>query len=260
MLTGMTEDDWTIVLKVFAAAQSRRGQPGRNDRKFLEALHFFTVHNLTWRALPAAFGAWNSIWKRFWRLSRTGVIEAFFQLLAETSKTAHLVQMLDSTVVRAHVSAAGAKGGQQNQALGRSRGGFSSKIHLKTDFDGLPIAFHLTGGEVSDSTQLTTSLDIGPDITPRAAMTDKGYDSKHNRAACRGRGIIPVIPYRSNTKNTPSFFPKRLYRGRARIEQAIGKLKRFKRIAMRCEKTAESFAAFVAFACGLILVKSVHRA
>jgi len=118
----------------------------------------------------------------------------------------------------------------------------------------------LTAGEVSDSTQLTTSLDIGPDIKPCAAMTDKGYDSKSNRAACRKRGIVPVIPYRSNAKNKPSFFPKRLYRGRARIEQAIGKLKRFKRIAMRCEKTAESFAALVSFACGLILVKSVHRA
>jgi transposase len=260
MLTRMTEDDWAITLQVFAAAQSRRGQPGRNDRKFLEALHFFTVHNLTWRALPATFGCWNSIWKRFWRLSQTGVFEAFFQLLAGTSQTAHLVQMLDSTVVRAHVSAAGAKGGQKNQALGRSRGGFSSKIHLKTDFDGLPIGFHLTGGEVSDSTQLATSLDIGPDITPRAAMTDKGYDSQSNRAACRERGIVPVIPHRSNAKNKPNFFPKKLYRGRARIEQVIGKLKRFKRIAMRCEKTATNYAAFVAFACGLILVKSVHRA
>ena len=70
MLTGMTEDDWAIVLTVFSAAQSRRGQPGKNDRKFLEALHFFTLHNLTWRALPAAFGSWNSIWKRSWRLSR----------------------------------------------------------------------------------------------------------------------------------------------------------------------------------------------
>jgi transposase len=260
MLTGMTEDDWTIVLMVFNAAQSRCGQPGKDDRKFLEALHFFTVHNLTWRALPAAFGPWNSIWKRFWRLSRSGVLEAFFQLLAGTSKTAHLVQMLDSTVVRAHVSAAGAKGGQQGQALGRSRGGFSCKIHLKTDFDGLPIGFHLTGGEVHDSTQLATSLDIGPDITPRAVVTDKGYDSKTNRAACRERGIVPVIPHRATTKNKPKSSPKHLYRGRARIEQAIGKLKRFKRIAMRCEKTAESFAGLVAFACGLILVKSVHRA
>ena len=49
MLTGMAEDDWGIVLEVFAAARSGRGQPGRDDRKFLEALHFFTVHNITWR-------------------------------------------------------------------------------------------------------------------------------------------------------------------------------------------------------------------
>jgi transposase len=152
------------------------------------------------------------------------------------------------------------KRGQQNQALGRSRGGFSSKIHLKTDFDGLPIAFHLTGGEVSDTTQLEISLDIGPDVVPRAAITDKGYDSAANRAACRRRGIIPVIPYRENAKNKPKFFPRLLYKTRARVEQTIGKLKRFKRIAMRCDKTQDSYGAFVAFACTLILVKSVHRA
>jgi transposase len=118
MLTGMIEDDWSIVLEVFDAAQSRRGEPGHDDRKFLEAVHFFTVHNITWRALPAEYGNWNSIWKRFWRLSRSGVFEAFFQLLAETSKTAHLVQMFDSTVVRAHVSAAGAKGGSKIRRSG----------------------------------------------------------------------------------------------------------------------------------------------
>jgi transposase len=69
------------------------------------------VHNITWRALPAEFGNWNSIWKRFWPLSQSGVFEAFFETLAAMSDTAHLVQMFDSTVVRAHVSAAGAKGG-----------------------------------------------------------------------------------------------------------------------------------------------------
>ena len=112
MLTGMTEDDWATVLRVFAASCSRRGAKGRNDRRFLEALHYFTVHNITWRALPAEFGNWNSVWKRFWRLSRAGVFEAFFQALTGLSPTAHLVQMFDSTVVRAHVSAAGAKGGR----------------------------------------------------------------------------------------------------------------------------------------------------
>ena len=112
MLTGMTENDWTIVLDVFRAARSRRGDKGRDDRKFLEALHYFTVQNITWRALPARFGRWNSVWKRFWRLSRSGVFEAFFAALASLSRSAHLVQMFDSTVVRAHVSAAGAKGGK----------------------------------------------------------------------------------------------------------------------------------------------------
>ena len=152
------------------------------------------------------------------------------------------------------------KRGQQGQALGRSRGGFSTKIHLKTDLDGRPLDFHLTGGEASDSTEFETSLDIGPDIRPRIAVTDKGYDSRANRDAARARGITPVIPRRENSKERGRFFPKRLYRLRARIEQTIGKLKRFKRIALRCEKTATSYSAFVSFACGLMLVKSVHTA
>src|SRR5688572_9210477 len=118
MLTGMTEDDWTTVLRVFAASCSRRGAKGRNDRRFLEALHYFTVHNITWRALPECFGNWNSVWKRFWRLSRAGVFEAFFEALAALSGTAHLVQMFDSTIVRAHVSAAGAKGGSRARRSG----------------------------------------------------------------------------------------------------------------------------------------------
>ncbi len=88
MLTTMTEEDWTIVLKVFEASRSRRGDRGRNDRKFLEALQYFVVHNITWRALPEKFGHWNSVWKRFWRLSRSGTFEAFFDALAAMSETA----------------------------------------------------------------------------------------------------------------------------------------------------------------------------
>ena len=150
--------------------------------------------------------------------------------------------------------------GQHRQAFGRSRGGFSTKIHPKTDLDGNPLDFHLTCGEASDSTQFETSLDIGPDIRPRVAMTDKGYDSQTNRAAALARGITPVIPRRKNSKQRGRFFPKRLYKLRSRIEQTISKLKRFKRVAMRCEKTDTSYSAIISFACGLMLVKSVHTA
>jgi transposase len=115
MLTQMTEEDWAIAIKVFQSIRSKRGEPGHDDRKFLDALHYFTVHNITWRALPAEFGNWNSVWKRFWRLSQTGTFEAFFEALASLSETAHLVQMFDSTIVRAHVSAAGAKGGRTSR-------------------------------------------------------------------------------------------------------------------------------------------------
>ena len=127
MLTRMTERDWEIAVEAFRAVRSKRGEPGHDDRKFLEALHYFTLHNITWRALPAEFGPWNSVWKRFWRLSQTGTFEAFFEALASLSETAHLVQMFDSTVVRAHVSAAGAKGGRTPRRSAVRVGGSQQK-------------------------------------------------------------------------------------------------------------------------------------
>ena len=69
-----------------------------------------------------------------------------------------------------------------------------------------------------------------------------------------------MIPYRSTAKARPTFFPRTLYRARARVERLVGKLKRFKRIALRCEETDGNFASFVALALGLIPIKSVHTA
>ena len=103
-------------------------------------------------------------------------------------------------------------------------------------------------------------LDAGPDEAPRAVVADKGYDSDANRALARRRGAVPVIPYRSNRKTVPARFARALYRGRARIEQMMGKLKRFKRVALRCEKTARNFRSIVALAATFILLKSVHTA
>lgn len=108
MSTHMNEEDWDLTLAVFRACRPRRGRKATDDRLFLEAMHFFTVENVRWRVLPERFGAWNSVWKRFDRLSKAGVFEAFFDTLASMSSSAHLIQMFDSTITRAHVSAAGA--------------------------------------------------------------------------------------------------------------------------------------------------------
>ena len=115
MSTKMSEEDWAHALAVFRACLPRGGRKAGDDRRFLEALHVFTVENVRWRALPEGFGPWNSVWKRFDRLSKAGVFEAFFDTLASMSSSAHLIQMFDSTIVRAHGSAAGAKGGRKGK-------------------------------------------------------------------------------------------------------------------------------------------------
>src|SRR5918993_671986 len=238
MLTGMTDADWTQVVEIFRACCSRRGDKGRDDRRFFEAIHYFAVHNITWRALPTTFGKGNSVWKRCLTPEPGGRVRGV--LRGARQPQPHRSPRAD---VRLHGGAGARLGGrrqrgQHGQALGRSRGGFSTKacprprlgIHLKVDLDGLPLAFHLTQGQAGDSPQFEILLDLGPDITPRAGVGDKGYDSKANRSAARQRGICPVIPYKSSAKNRPRFFPKALYRARARIEQLVGKLKRFKRV------------------------------
>jgi transposase len=80
------------------------------------------VENVRWRALPERFGHWNSVWKRFDRLSKAGVFEAFFDTLAEMSASAHLIQMFESTVVRSHVSAADAKGSKARRSAAHAAG------------------------------------------------------------------------------------------------------------------------------------------
>jgi transposase len=85
MSLKMNEVDWDLTLEVFRTCLPARGAKAKDDRLFLEALHFFAVHNITWRALPERFGRWNSVWKRFDRLSKAGGFEDFFAMLADLS-------------------------------------------------------------------------------------------------------------------------------------------------------------------------------
>lgn len=99
---------------------------------------------------------------------------------------------------------------------------------------------------------------FGRNIAPRTVVPDQGYDISSDRAAARSRHAILVIPARANAANAHEHFGRALYRDRARSWCVVGKLKRFKRVALRCEKDKTNFATFVAVAIGFISIQFVH--
>ena len=137
------------------------------------------------------------------------------------------------------------KRGRSKQEIGRSRGGWTTKIHALADALGRPYVLMLTPGNVSD-------VKAAPRLLKRAArlrylIGDKGYDADWFRKAIREAGAVPVIPGRRNRKRKIRYDKKR-YKERHRIENAFCRLKDFRRVAPRYDKLAINFLSGVALA------------
>ena len=161
------------------------------------------------------------------------------------------------TVIRAHHQAAGAKGGLKTRLLGRSRVGFTSKIHARTNGEGLPLGFVITPGEARDATAYEELVDLD-EARPEALLADRGYDSEAIREDARLHGTDPVIPTKSNRKVQRPVDPL-LYALRNRIERFFNKLKNARRVATRYDKITDSFLAFVHLASIKIWLRFVNR-
>jgi transposase len=135
--------------------------------------------------------------------------------------------------------------GELSQAIGRSRGGRTTKIHALTDAFCRPIAFLLTGGQVADCVAADELLDqlVSADIL----HGDKGYDSDAVRRKIESKGAAPNIPPKVNRRWKSCFSPY-LYRQRNAIERMFGRLKDFRRIATRYDRLARNFLAAVCLA------------
>ena len=148
----MTDEEWAIFAPVVTTPRSRGGRSPKNHRHRLDGILWICRTGAPWRDLPAVFGKWNSVWKQFRRRCESGAWDLLRQALADSDGALDMLQMIDSTIIRAHRCAAGEKTEEQNQALGRSRGGFSTKIHARCNAAGLPIGIVLSEGEAPDVT------------------------------------------------------------------------------------------------------------
>lgn len=137
------------------------------------------------------------------------------------------------------------KRGRQTQAIGRSRGGWTTKVHALTDVLGRPYALMLTAGNVSDVKAAPALLERAGRM--RYLLGDKGYDANSLRKTLRENGTSPVIPGRRNRKRAIRYDLQR-YRGRHLIENAFCRMKDFRRIATRYDKLAANFLSAVALA------------
>ena len=140
---------------------------------------------------------------------------------------------------------------QGAEALGRSRGGFSTKIHIIVDALGNPVDFVLTGGQEADVTQ---AVPLMKSHKAGAILADKAYDSDAVVAAAKQQGAKAVIPSKKNRK-VPREYDKHLYKERKKVEWFINLLKQYRRVATRYEKTARNFLGFVHVASIMILLR-----
>ena len=192
---------------------------------------------MPWRDLPEAFGRWN--FRRFRRWACKGVFESIFTALSGDPDFEYA--LVDGTIVRVHQHGAGAKGGTHTQAIGRSRGGLTTKIVALVDALGNLARFVLLPGQRHDSVGVEPLI-AGVEFD--ALIADKAFDIDWIRADLNDRGATAVIPPKAD-RVRPIACDFAIYRWRHLVENFFCNLKEFRRIATRYDKTDISFAATI---------------
>lgn len=248
----LRDDQWDRIKDLLPGRPGEVGVTARDNRLFVEAVFYRYRAGIPWRDLPERFGDFRVVHTRFSRWARTGVWQRVFDTLADEADNEYA--MLDSTIVRAHQHSAGAikKPAGDDQAIGRSKGGLSTKIHALTDALGNPTGFFLSGGQASD---LAGADHLLPGLEADALLADKAYDADARvLEVLEAADVIAVIPPKRN-RVVAREYDKALYKARHLIENFFEKLKQFRAIATRYDKLARNFLAGVHLAAVSILLK-----
>ncbi|WP_371874090.1 IS5 family transposase [Streptomyces glebosus] len=296
----LTNAEWDR-LESFLPPGGARGGRWSDHRRVINGVLYRVRTGVQWRDLPERFGPWETVYKRHRRWSADGTWKMLLSRIQAVEDAAGKVDWdvsVDSTVVRAHQHAAGARnappaavpqkgrpgdepgrsgaaetgrpaggGGQIGECLGRSRGGFTTKIHLVAEGRCRPLALVLTPGHYGDGPQLERVLEqvsvlrsgVGrPRTRPDRVLADKAYTSRRNRRYLRRRGIRHTIPERLDQRRhrqnrgsrggRPTGFDSEGYKKRNTVERAINRLKGFRAVATRYEKRAYIYLGTVTLA------------
>jgi transposase len=243
--TTVSDHAWSVLAPTFAAL-TPRGPRRRNDRAFFEGEVWILRTGAPWRDVPPMFGKWNTLYQRFRRWAKAERWERMRQVLLPPLEADALL-LLDSTIIKAHPHAAGARrvdSAARDRALGRSRGGFTTKLHAVVSSNGQLVRYFLTGGQVNDVTQ-AEALITG--LSGKAVVADRAYDSDAFLAAVTASGMRAVVPSRA-TRRSLRELDSEAYGRRNVIERWFGRVKQYRRVATGYDKTATSYGRFAATA------------
>ncbi|WP_442806354.1 IS5 family transposase [Streptomyces sp. NBC_01317] len=270
----LSDVEWAVLSRLLPSSGTA-GRPRSDDRVVLNGIVWKLRTGSAWRDVPERYGSWQTLYTRFRRWALDGTFSRMLKAIQAERDAAGDIDWLvsvDSTIVRAHQHATGGKRGLPrdeagDHALGRSRGGLSTKVHLACDGHGRPLAFVLTGGNTNDCTRFEDVLDAirvprtgpgRPRTRPDHVIADKGYSSRKIRAYLRRRGIGHTIPERidqatgrlrkGSRGGRPPTFDRRVYRLRNVVERCFNRLKQWRGLATRYDKTRESYQATVTIA------------
>ncbi|WTQ32936.1 IS5 family transposase [Streptomyces virginiae] len=258
-----------------------RGRRWADHRRTLEAIAWKYRTCSPWRDLPDELGPFQTAHKRLIRWAVDGTWERILAALLAAADDADDIGWtvsVDSTICRAHQHAAGArKKGLQaglnpnDHALGRSRGGLSTKVHLASDGRARPLAVRVTAGQAGDAPAFETVMAAirvprsgsgRPRTRPEIVLADRAYSSRAIRNHLRRRGIRAVIPQpadqighrlrRGRAGGRPPAFDAEAYKQRNAVERCINRLKQWRGLAMRTDKLAIAYQAALHLASILI--------
>lgn len=228
----------------------QRGNVTLDNLHVLNAILYVAEQGCKWRGLPKRFGNWHTIYTRMSRWSKSGVLDRVFAQLqhAQIIRVKIEAVSLDSTIVKVHPDGTGALKKNGSQAIGQSRGGWTTKIHMVAADARTAITFALSPGQAHDAPEGRQLLQrVGRIPRPIHLLMDRAYEGDETRHLAVELGYVPVVPPKSN-RLAPWEYDRVLYKRRNEIERLFRRLKGFRRIFTRFEKLDVMFVAFINFA------------